>query len=55
MKVRVISKDAHDTTVGKVYQVVGTHCLGTVDGVWITDDVGERYVLWNYEYEVVEE
>lgn len=42
---------AHDVVVGKVYDVVYKDFSGK--GVWVTDDVGDNYIMWDFEYEVV--
>lgn len=54
MKVKVI-RDAHDTTIGKVYNTIpAPQFTFDPDAVWVVDDIGEEYVLYKDEYEVVE-
>lgn len=57
MKVRVIAVTGHDTTVGKVYDVDMKSSSFDINGkptsLWIIDDVGDEYYLYESEYELV--
>lgn len=54
MKVKVI-RDAHDTTIGKIYNTVDnpTDYVVEAGSVWVVDDVDFTYILFKDEYEEV--
>ena len=56
MKVKVIVNHAHDTTLGDIYETINSP-WGEEDDheVWIIDDVGDKYILLDGEYEVMDE
>lgn len=57
MKVKALV-DYHDTTIGKIYNTVGTPDWAGYTGesaVWISDDTDDDYILFPDEYEVVDE
>lgn len=56
MKVKV-TKAIHDVTVGKVYDVAKTPHWAVYQpfAVWVVDDVGEDYILYEDEFEWVSE
>lgn len=57
MKVKALVS-YHDTTYGKVYETTDPPSwVGSQEksSVWVTDDVGDDYILFGVEYEVVNE
>lgn len=57
MKVKALV-DYHDTTIGKVYDTVDSPSWAGstgVDSIWVEDDVGEDYILFPDEYEVIKD
>lgn len=50
--------DYHDTTIGKVYETGDEPSWAGytgVDSIWVKDDVGDDYILFPYEYEVIKD
>lgn len=57
MKVKALVS-YHDTTYGKIYETTdapGWAGSQEKSSVWVTDDVGDDYILFGVEYEVVNE
>lgn len=57
MKVKALVS-YHDTTVGKTYETNDAPSWAVSNNkssVWVIDDVGDDYILFGDEYEVVDE
>ena len=56
MKVKALVS-YHDTTVDKIYETISVPSwagFSGSDSVWIIDDVGDEYIFFGDEYEVVD-